>query len=78
MADNDDDVTEIHAGSIYRRRGLTEDQRAGRACLHCGGTEGHLPPFGRIGDHTGALHEWCLGAFRGEFRGRPGDVPPRR
>ena len=45
-----------------------EAQKAGRACLQCGKPDEPLRPFGVIGNLSGALHEWCLEAFRGEDR----------
>jgi len=68
MADHDD-VTVIQfvrgdGNGGARGRGVTEAQKAGLACLHCGGAES-LRPFGWInGDHQAAMHSWCLDRWR--------------
>lgn len=71
MADHEHEtVIDVAGGIVYRRRGLSDEQIAGRACLQCGQTDEYLRPFGTIGDHRGALHERCRAEFRGEYRGR--------
>ena len=69
MAD-DEDVTVIQVvrgqdtcGTACR--GLTEAQKTGRACLHCGGDEGQLDNLGWInGEIRGKAHPWHLDAWR--------------
>lgn len=67
MADDDVTVIQVVRGDDTGGtacRGLTEEQKAGRACLHCGGTE-NLTPFGWIrGEHRAAMHSWHLDAWR--------------
>jgi hypothetical protein len=72
MADDDVVRMELSSGITRPRSKLTDAQRTGRACLHCGEADEPLRPFGVIGDHTGALHEWCLEGFMGEVKIVPG------
>jgi hypothetical protein len=65
----DDDVTIIQIikgtdGGGARRRGLTEAQRTGRACLVCQGTDDLNRGVGWVNDIRVKVHSWHLGEYQ--------------
>ena len=47
-----------------RRTGLTSEQRAGRACLVCGGTQDINTEVGWVDGNPVRVHSWHLGHYQ--------------
>jgi hypothetical protein len=66
---NEDDVTIIRIvkgdyNSGARRTGLSGEQRAGRACLVCGGTQDINTEVGWVDDNPVRVHSFHLGHYQ--------------
>jgi hypothetical protein len=55
------------AGGVPRA-GLSDAQRAGRACVMCFRTDEPTVPVGWVDGHPVLVHSWCVSAWR--FGGR--------
>jgi hypothetical protein len=55
-----------HDGGGSRRTGLTEAQKTGQACVHCGGTDAPdaMEHLGYVNGNRVKIHAQCVGRWR--------------